>query len=166
MASISLASHGRFAGWAIISPRLMSISSSRQIATDCGGNACSTSSPAATIRSTRGWSCPRAARSLHRLPAPRQTPPRRRSLGSPGCGRSTYCTGNRKSIRFWSLAMWTVSRCESSGRARHTTAYSRCGSTTLSPQNALIGMNITSRAGSLAQNSRYSSHISLNTACE
>src|ERR1039458_8135501 len=64
------------------------------------------------------------------------------SVGS--FGRLTHCTGKRNELMFQSLAMWTFSRWRSSvGPSYHGV---NCeASTTLSPFNALMGMNFTSR---------------------
>ncbi len=84
---------------------------------------------------------------------------RRRSCHCGSCGRSTYCTGNRTSIRLRSEAMCTSSRwCSSDVPSYQGELADR--STTLSPLRADTGMVVRSAMSSLAAKLRNSVRIS------
>src|ERR1035441_3109189 len=110
VASNRRAACGRLPESASMSPRLTSISSSRQTATDMGANASSSSPSQVTMDLTR---LVRPEGSTVTGSPLRTTPeasvpakPRKSRLG-----RMTYCTGKRRSVVLMSRAMGTVSRC-------------------------------------------------------
>ena len=121
-----------------MSPRLISISSSRQTVTDMGAKASSRSPSQVTMDFTR---LVRPEGSTVTA-SPRRTTPEASVPAKPRksrLGRMTYCTGKRRSVRLMSRAMGTVSRCSSSaGPSYHGVRVLRL--TTLSPSSALIGM--------------------------
>ena len=131
-----------------MSPRLTSTSSASVTVTAWGANASSSSPSYVTIDFTRlrlpdGSTI--TSSPLRRMPdATVPAKPRKSRLG-----RMTYCTGNRRSVRLRSLAMWTVSRWSSSGGPEYHGIASLLDAT-LSPFSADIGMKVMSRRSSLA----------------
>ncbi len=150
-----------------MSPRLTSISSSRQTATDMGANASSSSPSQVTMDFTR-LVRPEGSTVTG---SPRRTTPEASvpaKARKSRLGRMTYCTGNRRSVRLMSRAMGTVSRCSSSaGPSYH--GVRRLRLTTLSPSSALMGMYVMSPAsgisvGNCAAKARNSSQMALKTS--
>ena len=80
-------------------------------------------------------------------------------------GRSTYCTGKRKSLKLLSLSIWTVSRKSSKESPSYHGVLSDL-STTLSPSSADSGIQVTSGIPKGATNFLYSATISLKRSSE
>jgi len=125
-----------------MSPRLESISSSSVSVTDCGAKASVSSPSNVTMLFTRLFF--RDGRLITSSPC-RMMPeaivpekPRKSRFG-----RSTSCTGKRKSSRLRSEPMYTVSSSGSSGEPVYQGMFG-LGATTLSPLRAEIGMKWTS----------------------
>ena len=140
----------------------MSISSASATVTAAGGAASSSSRPPGAqmwvMEEVRPEGSTTTSSPTFMIPPATVPANERWSSPSERCGRSTYWTGKRTSVRLRSEAMCTLSRCWSSAgpvyQGIRSTAPGPSGTrpTTLSPRSADSGMNATSWTSSLAAN--------------
>ena len=155
---------GRLSGCTSISPRETSISSSSVSVTDCGGKAYSSSPSYVTMLFTLEVFPEGSAMTVSPLRTiPDATLPQKPRKSR--FGRSTYCTGKRKSVKLWSLSICTVSRKSSKEIPLYHGVRSDL-STTLSPSSAERGIQFTSGIPNGSTNFLYSATISLNRSSE